>query len=276
MPLLVPFLAAVAGLLLGSFLNVCIARLPQHRSIVWPGSHCPRCGAAIRAFDNIPLISYGLLRGRCRSCGEPISPRYPLVELGLAALFVACAVRFPAPLVAGEAAALCFLLLGLFWMDAETLLLPDSFTLPGAVLGLVQALLPGGGLPVALHLGETTPLPLSGWPPVVSSFLGAVLGAAFLWFMRASYRLARKREGMGLGDVKLAMLVGAWLGVTGVGLTLVLGILLGAVAGVGVLLFRGGNAGALRMPFGSFLCAAGLLVLLRGREMLAWYFHFWL
>ncbi len=116
--------ALVSGLLLGSFLNVCIARLPSHRSIAWPGSHCPRCGAAIRPLDNIPLLSFALLRGRCRSCGKPIALRYPLIEAALPLLFIAAAARFPSDGAALEAGAFLFRLLGLFCMDAETLLLP--------------------------------------------------------------------------------------------------------------------------------------------------------
>ncbi len=269
-------LAAIAGLLLGSFLNVCIARLPRHRSVVWPGSHCPRCGAPIRPYDNIPIVSYLLLRGRCRACGERISPRYPAVEAGLAGLFALGALRMPSPWAAAEAGALCFFLLGLLVMDAETLLLPDSVTLPGAALGLAVAALPGGGLVRALGLGATVPVPTPTWPPWVGGSLGAAGGAGFLLGVGGVYRLVRKRQGMGLGDVKLAALLGAWLGVAGVALTLLLGMFAGAIAGLVLLARRGGSADVLRLPFGSFLCGAGLVTLFFGRPILTWYFHFWL
>ena len=265
----------VAGLLLGSFLNVCIVRLPRHASIAWPGSHCPRCGAPIRPFDNVPVLSYGVLRGRCRDCRKPISPRYPLVEAALAGLFVLCAGVFPLLPYALEACALCFLLLGLLVMDAETLLLPDAFTLPGAALGFLQAGLPRGGLIAGLHLAAHAPLPLPQWPPLASSLLGAAAGAGFLLLIRVVYKAVRGREGMGLGDIKLAALLGAWLGLAGVALTLGLAILLGALAGLALLLFVRRDAGSLRLPFGSFLCAGGLLTLFCGRPLLTWYFHFW-
>lgn len=268
-------LAAIcAGLLFGSFLNVCIARLPRHLSVVRPGSRCPRCGAPVRPWDNIPLLSYALLRGRCRGCGGRISPRYPLVEAALAALWAGCALRFGLGAAALEAALACFLLLGLLVMDAETLLLPNTFTLPGAALGLGQALLPGGGLAAALRLGSGAPVPLPSWKPWVGSLLGAGLGAGLLWLVRGSYKAIRRREGMGLGDVKLEALLGAWLGVGGGLLALLLGVGLGAIVGAGALAVRGKAAAALQLPFGSFLCAAGLLVLFRGREVLTWYFHF--
>ncbi len=268
--------AIAAGLLLGSFLNVCIARLPQHRSIAWPGSHCPVCKAAIRPIDNVPLLSFLLLRGRCRVCHARISWRYPLVEAGLAALFAFAAMRFEQqPLALIEAAVLCFFLLGLLVMDWETYRLPDSFTLPGTVLGVIQALLPNGGLISTLRLARTAPITPPHWPPVISSLAGALGGAGLLLLIRLLYRLLRQREGMGLGDVKLAALLGAWLGVTGAGLSLMLAVLLGAVAGL-LLIARGRqSAGTLRLPFGTFLCVGGLLTLFFGEPILTWYFNFW-
>ena len=265
--------AIAAGLLLGSFLNVCIARLPRHRSIVWPGSHCPRCSAPIRPWDNLPLVSYGLLRGRCRDCGGRIPIRYPLVEAGLAALFLAAAACFPSPVVLAEAATLCFLLLGLLAMDAETFLLPDSFTLPGLGLGLGQTLLPGGGLAAALRLGSHAPFAAPQWAPWVWSLLGAAGAAGVLLAIRWTYWLVRRREGMGLGDVKLAAMLGAWLGVAGAALSLVLAVLVAGLAGL-VLLRRGERAVG-KLPFGSFLCGAALISLFAGEGILTWYFSFW-
>ena len=270
--------AVAAGLLLGSFLNVCIARLPRHQSIVWPGSHCPRCAAPIRPWDNLPLVSYALLRGRCRDCHQPIPFRYPLIEAALAVLFLAAAARFadptsladPWPLA--EAALLCFLLLGLLVMDAETSLLPDSFTLPGLALGIVQTFLPGGGLPAALRLTADAPFPLPPWPNWLSGLLGAAGAAGALLLVRWLYWLLRRREGMGLGDVKLAGMLGAWLGVAGVVLSLALGVLLAAL--VGLVLLRRGLTGSARLPFGSFLCAAAFITLFAGRAILIWYFSF--
>ena len=272
LPLWLALAAILGGLLLGSFLNVCIARLPRHQSIVWPGSHCPQCSALIRPWDNLPLLSYGLLRGRCRDCRRPIPVRYPLVEAALALLFLAAAARFAGPWPLAEAALLCFLLLGLLVMDAETSLLPDSFTLPGLALGLLQTLLPGGGLPSALRLTAHAPFSVPHWPSWISGLLGAAGAAGALLLVRWLYWLVRRRQGMGLGDVKLAAMLGAWLGVAGVALSLALGVLLAALAGL--VLLRRGFTGSARLPFGSFLCAAALITLFTGRAILTWYFSF--
>ena len=272
---LLPVLAALAGLLFGSFLNVCIARLPRHESVIWPGSHCPLCAAPIRAWDNIPLLSFALLRGRCRACYGRISARYPLVEAALAALFTAAAVRFSQPLWFVEASLLCFLLLGLLVTDAETMLLPNSLTIPGLVLGLAQAALPGGGLIAALKLGAEAPVQLVVWHPLASSVVGSAGAAGSLLLLRALYALVRRREGMGLGDVKLAGWLGAGMGLAGVLLTLVLAIFAAALAGLAMLRRRPASASSLRLPFGSFLCGAGLVVLFFGRVLLRWYFSFW-
>ena len=270
-----PAFALVAGLLLGSFLNVCIARLPQHRSVIWPGSHCPLCQAPIRPFDNIPLLSFLLLRGRCRHCRGRIAARYPLVEAGLASLFVLAAFHFPATPTFAAAAVFCFFLLGLLVMDWETMLLPNAFTLPGLALGLSQAALPGGGLIGTLGLANAAPLAVPGWSAWVGSFLGAAGAASMLLLLRFLYFAVRRREGMGLGDGKLAAMLGAWLGVAGVALTLVLAVLLCALAGLLMLTRRRVSSGPLQLPFGSYLCAAGLLVLYYGQQLLRWYFSFW-
>lgn len=280
--LVVPALAAAAGLLLGSFLNVCIARLPSHRSIAWPGSHCPRCKAPIRPWDNIPLLSYAVLRGRCRACRQAISPRYPLVEAALAALFAACAWSFGPSLLALEAETLCFLLLGLLVMDLETQLLPDAFTWVGIALGLGQSLLPGHGLIARLHLLAHCQIPVPHWPAWQSSLVGGVGAAALLLAIRWVYWLLRRHHGMGLGDVKLAAMLGCWLGGAGAGLALFLGILLGAAVGSVLLGLAAGQAETsrrevttLRLPFGTFLCAAALYVLFSGQKTLTLYFSFW-
>jgi len=268
--------AIAAGLLLGSFLNVCIARLPQHRSIAWPGSNCPNCQTPIRPVDNIPLLSFLLLRGRCRACQARISWRYPLVEAGLAALFACVAVHFgdqPQALI--EAAVLCFFLLGLLLMDWEAFRLPDSFTLPGAALGIGQSLLPDGGLLHAVGLTQAAPVALPHWLPVISSLAGALGGAGLLMLVRWLYWLLRHREGMGLGDVKLAALLGAWLGVAGVALSLMLGVLLGAFTGLLMIARRRHAAGTARLPLGTFLCVGGLLTLFLGPSIFMWYFSFW-
>lgn len=272
---MLPMFAALAGLLFGSFLNVCIARLPRHESIVWPGSHCPRCHAPIHAWDNIPLLSFLVLRGRCRACKTPIAWRYPLVEAALAGLFAAAAFRFPAALPFAEAGLFCFLLLGLLVTDAETMLLPNTLTVPGLLLGLAQAELPGGGLIGAMQLGAEVPVRLAAWPALASSGVAAGGAAGLLLLLRWLYFVVRRREGMGVGDVKLAAMLGAWLGIAGVALTLVLAVFAAALAGFAVLLRARTPAGALRLPLGSFLCGAGLVVLFFGHHVLRWYFSLW-
>jgi leader peptidase (prepilin peptidase)/N-methyltransferase len=275
------WLAAVAGLLLGSFLNVCIYRLPRHQSIVWPGSHCPHCQAPIRPRDNIPLLSFLLLQGRCRACGVGILLRYPLVEAGLAALFVGCVARFSIGLPLLDASGFCFLLLGLLVMDLETFRLPDAFTLTGAALGLAQTLLPGHGLAQNLGLLANAPfaVPLSRIPVWISHAIAGVAAAGALLLIRWVYWLIRRREGLGLGDVKLAGLLGCWLGGAGVTLTLFLGILLGGLFGCFLLSWARVSAVSAsqsrRLPLGVFLCTAGFVTLFVGPRILTWYFRFW-
>jgi leader peptidase (prepilin peptidase)/N-methyltransferase len=281
---------AILGLLFGSFLNVCIARLPRHESIAWPGSHCPRCGAPIRPWDNVPLVSFMLLRGRCRACGEPIALRYPLVESATAALFLACLARFGVGVWMAEAAVACFLLLGLLVMDLETLLLPNAFTLTGIALGVLQTLLPGRGLAAGLRLLDAAPfaVPLAGRPAWQSSLAAGAGAAMLLLLVRWSYWILRRRHGMGLGDVKLGAMLGCWLGGAGVGLTLFVGIVLGALIGIFITTLRRSRAGdqgllmafnpteaALRLPLGTFLCAAGLITIFFGVPLLKFYFSFW-
>ncbi len=268
--------ALTAGLLLGSFLNVCISRLPEHRSIVFPGSHCPRCGAAIRPRDNIPLLSFILLGGRCRACRKPISLRYPLTEAALALLFAGAVSRFPSLPARVEASVLCFLLLGLFFMDVETMRLPDSFTVTGTALGLLQTLLPGHGLGRALHFAELAPFSVPALPPPAAAGAAGAGAAGLLLLVRFLYRTVRREDGLGLGDVKLAAMLGVWLGGLGTALALAIGILLAACTGVLLLAFQGRAARRLPLPFGAFLCAGAGCTLFVGARLLAWYFHFWL
>jgi leader peptidase (prepilin peptidase)/N-methyltransferase len=275
----------VLALLFGSFLNVCIARLPRHRSIVRPGSHCPRCLAPVRPRDNIPVVSWLLLRGRCRHCRQTISLRYPLVELGYAALVAACLARFGWTEDAAGAAVFCFLMLGLLVTDIETMLLPDSLTLPGLALGLLWACTARGVYPGSM--------PAHLWITLEASALGGALLAVAAWTLlllaiRWSYYAVRGRHGLGLGDVKLVAMLAAWLGLTLTGVCFFLAVVGAALFGLGWgmsrALRRGSSPGqprqvpwhALRLPFGAFLCGGGLYAFFFGREMLRWYLSFWL
>src|SRR3984957_12397114 len=219
---------AVSGLLLGSFLNVSILRVPAGESIVAPRSHCRDCRRPIANRDNIPVLSWLLLGGACRSCGSRISWQYPLIESATCALFVICCLRF-SPVPAAGWAVLCFLLLGLAVMDAETLLLPDLFTLPGIAAGIVFAALRPG-----LESGVwnySASLRAVGW-----SVLSAMVAAAALLLIAGAYWLARRRMGMGMGDVKLLAMLAAWLGLQQIGLVFFLAVIVGAVYGLGTIL----------------------------------------
>ncbi len=243
-------LSAVAayGLVIGSFLNVVIYRLPRGLSLVRPRSHCPSCNAPIAWYDNIPLLSFVLLAGRCRHCRSPIPLRYPLVEAATAALLLAVANRFAFGGEAVAAAVLVLLLLPLAVIDLEHHLLPDWLTLPGLAAGLLVATV--GGLVT-----------------VVDAVLGAFLGAAIPLAVMVAYRLVRGVEGMGLGDVKLLAMIGAFLGVRGALLTLCLAACAGALVGLGLVLAGRGRADT-ELPFGTFLAGAALVVLFVGHRLM--------
>lgn len=268
---------AICGLLLGSFLNVCIVRLPAGESVVWPRSHCRQCNQTIAGRDNIPVLSWLLLGAACRSCGGRISWRYPVIELITCLLFVMCCLCFSPAWMAGFWALLCFLLLGLAVMDAETLLLPDWFTLPGLLAGLTFAAL-RPGLEGAAWAWRTAL-----WA-AARSLLAAAAAAAALLLIAGVYWLARRRMGMGLGDVKLLAMLAAWMGLRQTGLILFLAVIAGALYGLGTILYNhrneatGGDdslpAGQLPVPFGTMLSLAGLYSIFLGQRTLGWYMQF--
>jgi len=262
--LLTAIFVVLFGLAFGSFLNVCIARLPQHASLLQPGSHCPDCGAPIRPIDNIPLLSWMALRGRCRACRAAISWRYPAVELATGALFLLSFLRFGLTITGIGMDIFCLLALGLAVMDAETMRLPDAFTLTGIGLGVVYAaVLPAGLLRERLlHAGE--------------SLLWALLAALLLLIIRSAYQLLRHVEGMGMGDLKLLAMIAAWLGPGPTLLALVLGTFATALFGILALLVAPSHrrSMATRLPLGSFLCGAALYTIFAGQPILHWYAKF--
>jgi leader peptidase (prepilin peptidase)/N-methyltransferase len=297
--------AFLAGLLLGSFLNVCISRLPEHRSIVRPRSACPKCSVEINWYDNVPILSWLALRGRCRVCRLRISWRYPAVELGVGLWFVVClnsyigsafnAFYFSQPQVAGApplweiafaTAILGFLLIGLMVMDWQTHKLPDAFTLTGTAIGFVlvccQAVFLGPHEYELLLKGRnplTSPgnvvdrgnVILTGPEHLVLGRLLAICAAAGLVLtIRLLYKLARGREGMGLGDAKLMAMIAAFLGFWPAMLTLFLGMVLCAAYAL-FLMARGKVSAATRLPLGSFLAAGGLAAAFIGAPLIAWY-----
>jgi leader peptidase (prepilin peptidase)/N-methyltransferase len=242
------------GLAVGSFLNVCIHRIPRGQSLVRPGSACPHCGYALRWFDNIPVISYASLLGRCRKCRAPISIRYPIVELMTTALFVVHGMVFGwTPLLVPRLIFGCILVV-LFAIDLEHHLLPNVLTLPGVALGLIaSAVLP---------------------PGLVDALIGVLVGGGVLWLIGEAYYRYSGHEGMGGGDVKMLAMIGAFLGWKLVLVTLVLSSFVGSIVGVAVIAWkRGGMKYAL--PYGTFLALGALVASLYGDRIVEWYVSFY-
>jgi len=289
------------GLAFGSFLNVCIHRLPLGLSVVSPRSACPQCRAPIRARDNIPALSWLVLGGRCRDCKAPISPRYVFVELLTGLIFLACWLTFGPTLWTLKFCVFGFLLLGLIFTDAETKLLPDALTLPGLGAGVVFSLLvPVDGLAVRIMpwlgmRGSDLPWRLLS---LGDALLGAAVGASFIYGAGAIYLRARGIEGMGFGDVKLMAMVGAFLGVQLTIFTLFSASLVGSLAGLSTILLvwikrtqrrRKRNHESLpaarrrawksasvvyrhyEMPFGVFLGTMALVAVFFGDALIRWY-----
>lgn len=254
-------MAAIFGLLFGSFLNVCIYRVPRDLSVVTPRSFCPECGNAIPWYDNVPILSYLLLRGKARCCSKSIGFRYPLVELSTAAAFAITAVRYGWTLAALKWVIFEAILIALFWTDLEERILPDEFTLGGSVAGFVFAFF----VPVPGVFGEIF---LAAYSPVWQSLFNALLGIVFLavpmWLLGALYERIRKREGLGLGDIKLLMLIGMFLGLEEGLAALLIGAVAGSVIGIGYILLARKHAATYELPFGTFLCAGGIMVPLIG------------
>jgi leader peptidase (prepilin peptidase)/N-methyltransferase len=241
---------AVLGLAVGSFLNVCIDRIPRKESVVSPGSRCGSCGYALRAVDNIPLLSYAFLRGKCRNCGARISIRYPIVELVTALIFVAHYLALGPDILLVPRLLFACALVVLFAIDLEHHLLPNVITLPGIVAGFAFSLL----------------VP----PGPVSSAVGILIGGGVLWLIGEAYYRYSGQEGMGGGDVKMLAMIGAFLGWELTIVTLVLSSVLGSITGIAVLaLGRGDMKSAL--PYGTFLAVGALVASLVGADILNWY-----
>lgn len=296
MPELQPIFALAVfffGLAWGSFLNVCIYRLPRQRSVVRPRSACPHCRAPIGARDNVPVLSWLLLRGRCRHCRAPISPRYVAVELLTGALFLGVFLFFGPTLAALKFCIFGFLLLGLIFTDAELHLLPDALTYPGIALGMLFSLFTPPLVRPLLALSEGLPLSAAlGFriDTLLDSAAGAALGAAFIFAVGEAYFWLRHREGMGFGDVKLMAMIGAFLGVKLTALVLFLGSVVGSLAGIVLIAIaartaaRAASSSGKRrkeaalavfqtreMPFGVFLGSMALLAVFAGGRILTWY-----
>lgn len=248
--------AALFGLIIGSFLNVCIYRMPRDLSVVRPRSFCPECNHTIAWFDNIPLVSYAVLAGRCRRCGQRIPFRYPLVELLTGVQFF-CAFWFlGTTLAAAKFAVFGAIMIALVFSDLEERILPDEFTLGGTALGVIfAAFVPvTGGILLLIFYNSKHPRLV--W--VFDSLLAAGVYSGMLWGLRTVYEKIRHREGMGLGDVKMAAMIGAFLGLQATLLAFLVGSLLGVVVGICYAWFTGKDASTYELPFGSFLGVAAL------------------
>ena len=285
------------GLIFGSFLNVCIYRIPLGRSVVTPGSACPNCGTPIRAYDNIPVVGWILLRGRCRNCGAKISPRYIAIELLTAFLFVACYWRAGNLLETVKLSIFSFLVLGLIFIDAEHHLLPNRLTLPGLWAGLLFSLIiPVNGVDTSLFWIPRHPLP----PQLIwflNSLLGAAIGALVIYAAGELYFRLRGVEGMGFGDVKFMGMIGAFLGIKLTLFTILGASILGTLFGSAIVLFvwqkrvrrrrravtstaniyaRSWRSAQLmlrayELPFGVFLGSVALAALFFGETLIHWY-----
>jgi len=225
------------GIVIGSFLNVCITRIPEELSIVSPGSRCPRCLTPIKPYDNVPVFAWIWLRGKCRTCGLPISPMYPLVELVTGVLFAGCYLEFGISQAAVKWLFFICLIIILTVTDLRVRLLPDVITWPGFAAGVLFSAFvpPNDGVALLLCLRLFHQLPSERVLGVIEALLGAAFGSLLLWGAAALYKLVRKREGMGLGDVKMMLMVGAFLGVRNAFITILLGTLLGSIVGVVVI-----------------------------------------
>lgn len=260
------------GLIIGSFLNVCILRIPTGKSIVMPSSACPKCGALIRAYDNIPVLSYLILRGKCRGCKAKISPIYPLVELLTGLLFVACYFAFGFSVDTLKWAVFSAIMVVLVFTDLRERILPDVVNFTGFGLGLLLSFFvkptDGTALWLSSHLFQFPPP-----DPVLSAadaLIGATVGSGLLWLVSEAYFKLRGREGMGLGDVKMMLMAGAFLGAKRTLLTIMAGSILGSVIGIAVILARRKEADY-ELPFGTFLGAGALLVVFFGTPVVNWY-----
>jgi len=273
--------ALVLGLVFGSFANVCIHRIPERRSVVWPGSACPRCGASIAWYDNIPVLSWLVLQGRCRACRAPIHWRYPLVEATSALLLVQLCLRYGLTLRWAALSYLALSILVLVPIDWKHGILPDVVTLPAAAVGLVASFLTDEPGRIDAMLGAA-----------VGGLVPLMIRALYMAYVKTRSRVTRarrrltadpagtetfeedlteeRREGMGLGDVKMLSMVGAFLGVSNVLLTMMLGSVLGSIYVVPLVLARR-HSMKTAVTFGPFLGLAAILSMLWGRQIIAWY-----
>jgi len=250
---LIPVALFVFGAVIGSFLNVCIVRIPDQKSIVYPASHCPSCKKPISFYDNIPLISYILLAGRCRQCNSPISFRYFFIELVTPLITLILYYSFGLSPAFALATIFSYVLLVITAIDFQHQIIPNCISIPG--------------IPVFLLSSLFVP-----WTDLKSSLIGIAVGGGILYLVAQAYYLVRKEEGMGGGDIKLLAMIGAFLGWKGALIALMLGAFAGTIAGIAMILIRGKNF-KYALPFGPFLSFGAFSALLWADEIIYWYTH---
>ena len=270
-------MAGILGAIIGSFLNVVIHRVPREQSVVFPNSACPACHTALRPYDNIPIFSFLILRGRCRFCRNPISIRYPIVESLTAFLFVAVALRDGTSFALPFDFAFVAALLALIFIDAEHMILPNAITYPGILFAILTRIvlphlvgpaqfddLPG----LIARLPQNFPL----WSvSLIGAAIGALVGGGSLWLMGFVWEKLRGVEAMGLGDVKMMFMVGAYLGWRLAALTIFAGVFSGSLIGIAIMMKRGKRNMQMMLPFGIFLGIGAIASLFFGHFIVEWY-----
>lgn len=256
----------IFGLIFGSFLNVCIYRLPREESIAFPPSHCTNCSSPIKYYQNIPVISYLLLGGKCSSCGESISPIYPAVELLTAVLVTLLFYKYGVTIETFVYVLLTLSLIVITFIDLEHFIIPNVITFPGIAIGLIYNLLItdwGLFLKVFPRIDLGNIFYIIPEIPALNSVFGIIIGGGSLFLIAYVYKLIRKVEGMGMGDVKLLAMLGAFLGVKGVFFTILISSLVGSVVGIAIILLQKGNM-KLALPYGPFISIAAVIFLFTG------------
>jgi leader peptidase (prepilin peptidase) / N-methyltransferase len=272
--MLLLMLCFILGLVVGSFLNVCIYRIPRGESIVFPRSHCTRCGKDIPPYDNIPVLAYLWLGGKCRFCRKTISLQYPLVEFLTGVIFVACALRWNFASPSFLNALFLSPVVVLIFIDYHHQILPNVITVPGTLIGILLSRLQAQEFyedPISLNLAVTlkadNPTAILPW---VGSLMGAAIAAGVLFLVGFAYQLVRKKQGLGMGDVKMMAMVGAFLGWRLALLTVFIGSLVGSIFGILLILFRGKTMQT-KLSFGTFLGMGAILAVFFGSTLIGWY-----
>lgn len=269
--------AGILGAIIGSFLNVVIHRVPREQSVVFPNSACPSCHTALRPYDNIPILSFLVLGGRCRFCRKQISIRYPIVEALTAFLFVAVALRDGTSFALPFELAFVAALLALIFIDAEHMILPNVITYPGILFALLTRIaVPYLAGPAAFDdlpsLISRLPANLPLWSvSLIGAVIGALVGGGSLWLMGFLWEKLRGVEAMGLGDVKMMFMVGAFLGWRLAGLTIFFGVFSGSLIGIAIMMKRGKRNMQMMLPFGIFLGVGAIASLFFGHFVVEWY-----